>query len=316
MAEAPTHDAMACGVKVVGVVVVFHPDSAVLGALLQSLARQVASIVVVDNTPGGAAGLPQDALVVGYNAGVAHGLNLGIAQAWRRGASHVLLCDQDSLPAPGMVDALLAAHRELQRRGLPVAAVGPMYADLHSGRTRAFKVRRRWLPRYVQLRASDPAVEVLTLITAGTLIGRGAFDAIGPMREDLFVDRVDTEWCLRAGRFGALVYAVPGARLLQRMGEGALTLPGGIGVSVYGPERLYYQVRNLVALSRDGTLPLGMSIAASVNALLSIVVRLAFRRDRRAVMPLALRGVRDGFRNRLGPLYKGGPAPTPPPARD
>lgn len=302
MADTPLDDGVARGAVVVGVVVAFHPDQAVLGALLESLATQVASSIVVDNTPGGAPGLPDDAVVLGRNAGLARGLNVGIEEALRRGATHVLLCDQDSLPAPGMVQALLAAQAQLLRCGCAVAAVGPTYADLHSGRMRACKVRGSYLPRYVHLHAGDAPAEVLTLISAGTLIRRETIDEVGPMREDLFIDRVDTEWCLRATRRGASLYVVPGASLLQRMGEGALRLPGGVSISVYGPDRIYYQVRNLIALSRDGSLSPGVAIAGAANALLSVVVSLIVGPRRGTVARLALRAVSDGVRGRLGAL--------------
>ncbi|MDE2121557.1 MAG: glycosyltransferase family 2 protein [Betaproteobacteria bacterium] len=290
------------GAVVVGVVVAFHPQQRVLGDLLERLAPQVASTVLVDNTPGGAAGLPADTRVIGRNVGLAAALNVGIAQAWQRGATHVLLCDQDSLPAPGMVRTLLDAEAGLLARGVPLAAVGPVYADLHSGRPRSVKLAGRWWPRHAYPRADDAPLEVLGLITAGTLIRREAFDAIGPMREELFIDRVDTEWCQRALRLGRVLYVVPAASLLQRMGEAALRLPGGVLVSSYGPERIYYQVRNLLALWRDGSLPPGIVLLGAAGVLLGIAARLLRGPRRAATASLAWRGFRDGLRGRLGAL--------------
>ena len=302
MPERAATEAGAAAPLVMAVVVTFHPDASVLGALLERLAAEKVATIVIDNTPGGDPRAGEGAITLGRNTGVAHALNVGIAEAWRRGATHALLCDQDSLPGPGMVAALLQAENELLRRGVPVAAVGPSYVDFHSGAPRAFKVSGRILPRYVRPRTVDPAFDVLTLITAGMLMRRAMFDAIGGMRDELFIDRVDTEWCLRARRLGVLPYAVPSAALMQRMGERVLRFPGFPGISVYAPERIYYQLRNLVFLWREGTLGVGLTMVAAGNTFAVLAARLAAGPRRVDTVHLALRGFMDGLSGRLGEL--------------
>ena len=110
------------------VIVIYFPDQEVLGRLLRALAAQVAYMAVVDNgakestrsfLQGLAAEWPSlEIFFQGQNVGVAAAHNVGIARMRTRGCTHVLLLDQDSIPAPDMVEKLLQAclKRELGRQ--------------------------------------------------------------------------------------------------------------------------------------------------------------------------------------------------------
>jgi rhamnosyltransferase len=299
--------------RVWAVVVAFHPDGEVLAALLRELRQQTEAVVVVDNSEPGtpAPRFPEDGAIVwrrlGANRGVAAALNVGIAIAGAAGATHVLLSDQDSLPAPGMVAGLLDALQRLQRDGERVAAVGPRYIDLHSGGVRAFKAvpRGPFSAREVMADAQRPDVPALTLITSGTLIPVEALAAVGPMLEELFIDRVDTEWCLRARARGWSLFGTARATLYQRMGDGPLRVWywGWRRINVYAPVRIYYQVRNTVFLLGKDVGPT-QTLRQLWFALGLVYAHALFGTRRRACLAMALRGVRDGLLRRMGP-YRG-----------
>src|SRR5712671_6312085 len=102
------------------IVVTYRPDAAALEGL-RALSGQVEHIVVADNGSGkesaaffeGLVGLGAVVLRLGRNLGVGAAHNAGIERARTFGASHVLLLDQDSVPAPDMVGALLEAEARL-----------------------------------------------------------------------------------------------------------------------------------------------------------------------------------------------------------
>lgn len=300
-------------VRVWAVVVTFHPDFEVLGKLLQSLRRQSQAIVIVDN--GDEVDRRLDACAgdgvavrrLGGNRGVAAALNVGIEAAAQAGATHVLLSDQDSLPAPGMVAGLLEAMDLMRARGERVAAVGPRYTDLHSRVVRAFKAVARgpFSAREVMADEARPDVPALTLITSGTLIPVAVFADVGLMREDLFIDRVDTEWCLRARAKGWSLFGTARATLYQRMGEGAMRVWywGWRRVNVYAPVRIYYQVRNTVFLLGKDVGPT-QAMRQLWFALGVAYTHVVFGARRRACLAMALRGLRDGLLRRMGP-YRG-----------
>lgn len=298
------------------VIVTFNPALAPLEALLRSLAPQVAHTIIVDNSPAqdgdfqnliASISLDRITLIcLGANYGVAKGLNVGIEQARAKGADFVLLSDQDSLPATDMVARLLEAYRRISRGGLSVAAIGPTFTDVHTGITFPFQVNIPGKIFYGHARPSTekPDVEALTLITSGTLIPLPALETIGVMREDLFIDKVDLEWCLRARAKGFVVYGTGGAKMFQRLGEQHLRVwwLRWRNESAYSPTRIYYQVRNFFALCRFRYIPLSWKLRQAWFTFGVAYSQVVFGQERVAVAKMVLRGALDGVLGRMGAL--------------
>lgn len=261
---APDPGALPCD-DVVAVVVAYDPAPSALNELLTALLAQVRAIVLVDNAsagdvaatfPPGAAGGPDPRLYLVRNAqnlGIAAAQNVGIARALALDVCRfVLLSDDDSLPAPGMVARLRAA---LQTAGLPlVAAAGPITIDLRSGEVAAALVdaggrRTRRIPPV----APAPALEVGFLIASGTLVPAAVLRGIGGMRGNYFIDHVDTEWCSRARAAGYRLLQVPGAVLYHRLGDHVrrIWFLRTRLVAYHSPLRDYYAFRNTILMQRD-----------------------------------------------------------------
>ncbi len=301
--------------KVFAVVVAYLPDVDVLRALLDALLAQTAGVFVVDNTPMAdarvealCATLPQQVLRlirVGDNLGIARALNVGIDAALAAGATHVLLSDQDSLPAPDMVAALLAAMDDLQRAGQRVGAVGPTYTDRHTGITFPFQAQIPGKLFYGHRRpdAAHPAVEALTLITSGTLVPAAVLREVGPMCEDFFIDHVDIEWSHRVRAAGYTLFGVGAAVMFHSMGDQALRVWyfGWRQESAYSPVRVYYRIRNFVALCRLSFIPWRWKLRNGWYWLGFVYTQPVFGQQRVAALRMALRGLWDGLRGRMGP---------------
>jgi rhamnosyltransferase len=244
--------------SIIAVIVVYHPQPQALQVLLTALMPQVAQVLVVDN--GGsdaarAACLPQGQgqvawLAQPFNIGLASALNLGIRHALERDASHVILFDQDSVPAPGMVALLLAAEQKLRAQGRSVAAVGPVFFDAASGQIAPILAPQRWFTRRKYQADFDGMIEAAYLITSGQLIAAPALAAIGLMRDDLFIDGIDIEWALRARHRGWHSFAVCNAHLQHQLGDVRRQI-GTRQVSLHSPLRHYYIIRNSFVLMRS-----------------------------------------------------------------
>jgi Predicted glycosyltransferases len=283
--------------RIFAIVVTFHPCEAHLRELLDALLPQVEQIILVDNTPGSddvvgrlVARMPGlenriRLLALGGNQGVAAALNIGMRAGFAAGCTHVLLSDQDSVPAANMVSCLLDADRSLRRQGAAIAAVGPAVRNQTVGQAFRFVARRRWLPWYVYdvPSSSRPLIQVVSLITSGSLLSRAAVESVGPMREDLFVDYVDIEWCQRAYAKGLPSYACASAKLTQRMGDRTLQiwLLGWRRVSEYSPLRLYYQFRNSAYLCRMDCVESAFALGQPWFWLGKIYAYLLFSRQKR-----------------------------------
>ncbi|HET9817881.1 MAG TPA: glycosyltransferase family 2 protein [Rhodanobacteraceae bacterium] len=285
------------------VVVTHHPDLAVLARLLDALAMQSGNVVVVDNAspdhavrdlcathPG------VDWLPLPDNRGLAAALNIGIAQARTLpGISHVLLMDQDSVPDPGMVDALKAALDRLSRDSR-VAAVGPRFRDPREGADAPFVRIRFPFNRMVHCRGDCDAVACDFLITSGCLIPLAELDAVGGMDDALFIDNVDLEWCFRATAQGHALFGVCAARMLHHHGAERQRVPGlPRGIVVHAPRRLFYMMRNRVLLYHRAYTPKRWICQDVPRLLAKLLIFSLLVPPRRANLRCMLAGLRAGF---------------------
>lgn len=232
------------------VVVTYQPDLE-FRSRIQRLMAQVARIVVVDNGSSEACvqqlqGLENKGdvhLILNYrNEGVARALNQGADWATTQGFGWILTMDQDSRVEQSMVESLCAVwHAFPDQKKL--AVIGSNYTA--SARGTPFLAA-----------GGDKShcwVEVKTTITSGSLIPLSAFRLIGPFREELFIDFVDFEYCLRARSKGFRIIMT--RKPLMEHGIGNSTthqLPWKTtSTSNHSPLRRYFMTRNQLALARE-----------------------------------------------------------------
>lgn len=294
---------------VCAVVVSYQPDLELLKQLLDAVALQVGGTILFDNgsTVDGFDALARAVEANGFrvvrhsgNEGLAAGMNHGIDLARAAGFRFVLLLDQDSLPEPGMVDALADAYCELSLR-TRVAAVGAQFVDPRDGQVAPFV--RVGFPFNRKLQGgAGQRVEADFLISSGSLLPMPAIDAVGGMDESLFIDSVDLDWSFRARAAGFALYGICDARMRHSIGDALRPGLFGRKVFVHGPTRLYYLMRNRVLLYRRVHTPV-VWVAQDVLRFVGKFVRMSmFVSPRRANARAMLRGLWDGIRGRAGKL--------------
>jgi len=297
---------------VVAVVVTYGPDLEATSRLLRSLVPQVAHVIVVDNgSPAETVTALREALStttgelisLAENVGIAAAQNVGITRARAGGATHILLSDQDSLPAGDMVAQLLGGLARATAAGRRVGAVGPLTVDDRQNGAALLFAAQTWGPRRAEI-PTDPQslVPVAFLLASGCLIPVEALTQVGPMREDWFIDHIDLEWGLRATRAGYEMFGVVAARLEHRLGDRLMSVPGrDRDVHIHSELRNYYMTRNTVLLIRSELLPCRWRIgyAGWIGKYAAFYVLAVPPRIRRARQMLA--GFAHGVRGRTGP---------------
>jgi rhamnosyltransferase len=304
---------------VTAIVVTYNSSVDIVERLLDALRPQVDRVLVVDNGTS-ASTLNQleqltasrriEFLRLGVNLGIAGAQNYGAREALRltesigRGnRAYLLFFDHDSIPEPQMVRALVRADFSLRARGDRVGAVGPVFVDRRTrvaGRficARGIRLERR-------LCHDDEILSVDFLISSGTLIRSDVWQHIGPMNEGLFIDHVDTDWCLRALSAGFGLYAAGTARLIHSLGDDVVPVWFGRRreVFVHSPVRNYYAVRNTILLLRQVPMRLVWRIFLVRRVLMAAVFFVATMPPRRERLRLMLAAVRDGLEGRSGRL--------------
>ncbi len=303
----PASVAQACA----AVLVTYHPDIPILLKVLQATVPQVDRVIVVDNgSPDaleeGLRPLLDAGRVVlrrlGRNYGIAYAHNRGLEEIVAAGYRWALILDQDSIPSPPMVERLVAATEAAAAAGVRVSAAGPRYIDPRTGHEPFFVGLGRWRFRKITCGDGD-LVQVDWLISSGMLISAEVLRDVGLMHEPLFIDEVDTEWCLRARARGYRCIGACRALMAHTLGSDTMKVRFNRNrhVPIHSPIRLYYIVRNGLLLARMPHVPStwwmpNFKRLAAQFAFFSLAIPPRARNFR-----MMLRGVLDGLLGRSGP---------------
>ncbi|MFK4805830.1 glycosyltransferase family 2 protein [Microbacterium sp. ZW CA_36] len=276
------------GAQTAGVVLAYHPTVEIRHNVRQLL-TQVPRVFIVNNSPDALSrellgDLDGDRVVIleqTENVGVAAGFNAGMRAALDAGFDYVWIFDQDSTVTDGMLDALLRAQA---RTDVKVGIVGPALRAAETGNV------------YDADRGQGSA-PIDALISSGALFSRALLEDIGLHDEALFIDYVDHDISLRAGRAGYTNLKVFETLLDHRFGESqpSRLLWRVVYVSNYSPMRQYYMSRNRVILARRFGWGrwLRDDLRYAMKAWTKVLIT---ERDRPAKVGAALRGLRDGLR--------------------
>jgi rhamnosyltransferase len=224
---------------IAAVVVLFNPTPEQVDNVCTYIG-QVAHVIAVDNTPSPEAvvldrlaGLGVMVLPMGGNRGIAAALNAGCDAAIAGGFEWALTLDQDSTPAPDMVEKLASCVGDPATSD--IILVAPVW-QIEGG-----------LPEQL----SAACVEQNFAMTSGNLLRLEMFKALGGFREDFFIDAVDTEFCFRGRKRGWRIVQRRDAVLLHRPGHlEEKRFPFRHFVSNYSARRRYYMARNALEVNR------------------------------------------------------------------
>lgn len=229
--------------KVVAGIVTYNPDIDRIAENLRAVHDDVDAVFIVDNHSENISELKQ--LLTGFskvrltinpgNFGIARALNQIFSQASGTDTEWVLTLDQDSVCTPGM---LLALTDYASTASASVGILCPCVDDRNMGVQVAHNERGK--------------VIIQRAITSGNLVRLSAWKNTGGYAEELFIDGVDFEFCLRMNKHGFQIHRVQQATLLHEMGRGRTVRIFGRNASVmnHAPWRVYYIIRNYLYIGK------------------------------------------------------------------
>lgn len=239
------------------------------------------------------------------NLGIAASLNRGFVRLMEEHQDLAFVFDQDSLPSPGMVAAILDVHQNHPDRSR-IAIVAPNIIIPSANNSFSF-LQPRGRFSYKRIRCADQQSleDVSIVITSGAMYNLDAYRQIGPFREDFFIDYVDTEYCLRARQQGYKIVVACRAQLRHRLGSQIEKRFGPITMhpTFHSPARWYYINRNRIRMIRTYALVFPHWLLYDFRANVNGLARLVLFEDRKMVKILAMAwGAWDGLTNRMGPI--------------
>jgi rhamnosyltransferase len=239
--------------RVVAVVPVYRPDEPALLTLLVSLTSMGIPVVVTDDASPCTFDHVMRAVesfaipVIRHsrNAGIARGLNEGLAFARQQGAQWLLTVDQDSLLPSGYVDTLLALAS-------PAAGLWSDPGALRAGVIGAGVIGDASGDLSYPTHEEQGFTLTEEVFQTGSLWSVEALWEIGGFDEALGIDGVDAGACLALREADYSIVVAPGVRLSHTLGTQAKSVrPLGRSVvsSGHSPERRESMVRNRLRLA-------------------------------------------------------------------
>jgi len=259
-------------------------------------------VIIVNNTPEINLSQIQSKQVTVINnpgnIGLSKALNVGIREAKRCGFEMVALFDQDTELPLNFPQQMLHYINQYQGDN-PVAVYSPIFHNHvidETGKHINFKLFR--LIRDSVTDTKDYA-HPHYVITSGSVIPINVLDDVGPMREELFIDFVDIEWCLRARRKGYEIVAINKVMIDHHLGDYAVHFMGH-RYPIHSPLRIYYYFRNAMYLYRLKEIDWNWRVVDATRNLFRFLFYMLFVKDRPTYFKYIIKGYYHGLIKKMG----------------
>jgi rhamnosyltransferase len=289
--------------SICAVVISYYPAEQIVENVV-ALLDQVDEVVIVDNGSGSATkkllgrlGNYSKVRVIynQKNLGIAAALNIGVKHAKEVGYEWIATFDQDSKVTSNMISAMLQAYEAYPEKE-KIASLSPRYCDSASGRVGSSS--NQHLNNHVL-----PYEEVLIVITSGNMVQSSVFDTVGYFNETLFIDHVDTEFCLRCATHKYKILEASDAVLEHSLGtptQHKLLWKTPI-TSNHSALRRYYNARNGIYIYKKFVFAQPAWVFNHAYIYLKTIIVLTLFENHRGEKLLAIcRGIFHGLRGKLG----------------
>lgn len=281
---------MASSIKLAIIIIVYNPDSSNLVKKIEQITDYC--IVIVDNSEYASItqNLPQNVTYIPLmkNKGIAYAQNVGIDIANKKGFDYVLFFDQDSDYDNTVVSKLLTDFFVLQKIDDSLGAMGP--AVLEKGNSLMYDHR---------LEAEDAGfVKTDRIISSGMMASCPLLKRIGGMKEELFIDYVDSELCWRLQSKGYSIYVDKNIKLYHSIGNRKIHI-GPVSFIFSAPIRYYYQYRNFIFLCFMHYVPLVWKVKNAIRKLFEFFF-IPFAMRNITCLKYMVKGIKDGLFKKTG----------------
>jgi len=287
--------------NVFSVIVTYNPDWQAVRLLSQQLSVSEVKTVIVDNSDVPSTNIMIDncnILSLGDNKGIATAQNQGIDYCIEQSADIVVFFDQDSIISADFIEKLVEPIITGNE-----SIVAPTFIDAEKGffypivSVSKFGFRTKTIPS-----KHSPAFYTNTAISSGTAVKSSVFNIVGKMQDELFIDYVDTEWCLRCHHAGINVLILPDNQMVHSIGDKSFNVLG-FTVPVHSPYRRYYRVRNSFEMLRLKHIPTLLGIREVIFSIIhQFLLVLSQQGKRKQYIKYGLIGVWHGIMGVQGKL--------------
>ncbi|MFH0264229.1 glycosyltransferase family 2 protein [Vibrio rumoiensis] len=292
--------------SVTSIIITFQPELSSVEPLLFACQLNGNSVIVVDNGSENAKEIIKicrsfervKLICLDDNLGIAEAQNIGIKYLPIDDDELVVFFDQDSSIGDDYLKQVEESYQKLERDYGRSLVLGPRFYNRVSKfeypviRLNKLGLRQKLLPSQY----SHPT-EASCIISSGMTVKKDTINRIGLMDESLFIDYVDTEWCLRARKLGYPILVDPKLVMEHEIGTNNFKFFRW-RVPVHSATRRYYRIRNSFFLLKYSHVPKLTSLREIVFSIMHQVFLVIFTEEKMGHFKSLLRGMRDGLFNR------------------
>lgn len=284
-------------------VVTYNPDRAKLLDLVKTLISSKFNVILIDNASDddffemfSECSNSIMCIKLSSNEGLAKAQNTGITKAIDLGADKIIFFDQDSKIDDHFLVNLIFDLKKVGANSSNFAAIGPRFIDEKKGfYFPALKFNSYGLIDKIVVENISQPIEVSFLISSGTLVSVKALKEIGLMREEFFIDFVDTEWCFRALSKGYKLYMSEKAVMKHSIGDDTLKI-ANFNIPVHSGLRRYYRIRNLFFMWKMPYVPKILVIKLMIINFGIQILLLLTKSKKADYIKYYIKAIRDGLR--------------------
>jgi rhamnosyltransferase len=277
--------------SVAAAIILYNPKDDVIQNI-ESYINQVSHLYILDNSKILDLSIKKyiiafnkiDYIFNGRNLGIATSLNIAAGKAIEKKYSYLLTMDQDSKAPINLVETLLDTANKSDKPGL----ISPLHSNI-------FDTHQRHIDSKITI--------VNSVMTSGNLISLDAYTTVGGFNEDLFIDYVDVDYCLRLKSSGFNIYKIHS--IILEHNEANLTEKKILNMKIYptnnDPQRMYYKTRNLLYLNSTYSKKYSKIVRNEFSIYLRSLIKILFLEKQKYLkIKMILMGITDYLKKQKG----------------
>ena len=273
-------------------VVLYNPEEDCIQNI-NSYLHQVSLLIIVDNSDYTNTTLLNELISNPKVKYIANNTNLGIAHALNQAATIVkkddydflLTMDQDSSADSNLIENY--NYFLLSNDFSKIGILAPV-------------------PSYIPETSKENVQSVKELdvaITSGCLLNLSVYEKSGPFKDDLFIDYVDFEYCLRLKKKGFKIVQISKAKIYHQLGnlEKHHFIFKPIYVTHHLPIRYYYRTRNRLFVAKKYILSFPAFVLKDFFIFINEILKIIFLENNKCLkIKRIIRGLMDYIKNKYG----------------
>lgn len=276
--------------KIGVIIVLYYPNIKEISRKLKLFPKNY-QWILVDNTPKQDLNLTADNITyipLYENMGIATAQNRGIEVLLKYKCTHIVFFDQDSNIESSYPQKIVDEFERIKLSYEQLFLLGPKIINKTNDKEYTSAIHK-------DIINDSNFIPKREIISSGSCCETQAIKQIGKLKDDLFIDYVDFEWCWRAKAKGFICGITNKIALEHKVGTKEIYLWNYI-IIISSPFRYYYQNRNYLYLTKKRYVPMQWKIATGIKVLLRLIYFPLFINKGGKYWRNMLKGIKSGIK--------------------